>query len=475
MPLDRGKVFAHIDKNLTQHIAKVQELIRQPSISPENKGVRECANLVLNYLTSLGAEASLEETSGNPVVYGNYDAGADKTIVVYMMYDTMPVDEPGWRVDPLAGTITDVPPFGRCLVARGAVNTKGELRGFLNACESIKATRQKLPVNLLFVVEGEEELGSRHLPEFISKHEKELQMAKAVFFPFCSQDRTGKVVMYLGVKGIVYFELELDGATWGKGPREFGIHGSNKAWVDSPVWRMIQALATMTGPDGNKVTIQDFYRHAQVPNKEDRELLPKLEKTFNDAAVREEMKVDRFIGDTHGIEALKKYLFEPTLNINGIVSGYTGPETKTLLPHKITVKMDVRLVPNMRKDDVMPMIRNHLDAYGFKEIQIRLLESGYGASRTSYQSPPAQAVIKSYKEMGKDPELWPTIAGSAPFALFNRKPINLPVVIGGLGHGALQHSPNEYIVIDENGPTGGLASMEKSYVTILDNFSKMTS
>ena len=475
MPLDRGKVFAHIDKNLPQHIAKVQELVRQPSISPENKGVRECASLVMQYLTSLGCTGGVEETAGNPVVYARYDAGAEKTIVVYMMYDTMPVDEPGWRVDPLAGTLEDVAPFGRCLVARGAVNTKGELRGFLNACESIKATRQKLPVNLLFVVEGEEELGSRHLPEFITRHEKELQQAKAVLFPFCSQDRTGKVVMYLGVKGIVYFELELDGATWGKGPKEFGIHGSNKAWVDSPAWRMIQALATMTGPDGNKVTIQDFYRHAQVPNKEDRELLSMLEKTFNDAAVREEMKVDRFIGDTHGIEALKKYLFDPTLNINGIVSGYTGPETKTLLPHKIKVKMDVRLVPNMRKDDVMPMIRNHLDAYGFKDVQIHVLESGYGWSRTSYQSPPAQAIIKSYKEMGKDPELWPTIAGSAPFALFNRKPINLPVVIGGLGHGALQHSPNEYIVIDEKGPTGGLASMEKSFVTFLDNFSKMAS
>src|SRR5438128_2492379 len=154
MPLDRGKVFAHIDKNLPQHIDKLQELIRQPSISPEIKGVRDCTNLILCYLTRLGVKASLEKTSGNLVVYGSYDAGDDKTIVVDMMYDSMPVDEPGWRVDPLAGMLTDVPPFGRCLVARGSFNTKGELRGFLNACESIKATRQKLPVNLLFVVEG---------------------------------------------------------------------------------------------------------------------------------------------------------------------------------------------------------------------------------------------------------------------------------------------------------------------------------
>src|SRR5438094_10522160 len=131
---------------------------------------------------------------------------------------------------------------------------------------------------------------------------------------------------------------------------------------------MIQALATMTGPDGNKVTIQDFYRHAQVPNKEDRELLPKLEKTFNDTAVRERMKVDRFIGDSHGIEALKKYLFEPTLNSNGIASGYPGPEAKTLLPHKLTVKMDVRIVRNLRKDDVIQIIRNDPDVDGFKEL-----------------------------------------------------------------------------------------------------------
>ena len=473
MTLDRQKVFAHIDQNISDHIGKLQELVRQPSISPENRGVRDCASLVLRYFKELACKTSLVETSGNPVVYGKYDAGADKTIVIYMMYDTMPVDEPGWRVDPLAGAIVDVPPFGRCMVARGAYNTKGELRAFLNACESIKATRQELPVNLIFVAEGEEELGSRHLPEFFAKHQRDLQGADAVFFPFCSEDRKGKVLMYLGVKGIVFFELELDGASWGRGPKEFGIHGSNKAWVDSPTWRMVQTLSTMTSPDGNKVLIDGFYKNVEVPSKEDLELLVKLEKTFDESPQKEEMKVDRLIGDARGIEALKKYLFDPTLNIDGMWSGYIGPETKTLLPHKITVKMDVRLVPNMTTAEVLPTIRTHLDKHGFKEVKIRVLESGYNWSRTSYKSPPARAVSKAYREMGKDPEIWPTIGGSAPFAMFNQEPLNLPVVVGGLGHGALAHSPNEYIVLGEGGPTGGLASMEKSYVAILDNFGKM--
>ncbi len=475
MGLDRAKVFAHIDQNLPKHVARIQELVRQPSISPENKGVRDCANLVLRNFKEVGCRASLVETSGNPVVYGKYDAGADKTIVVYMMYDTMPVDEPGWRMDPLAGALVENPPFKRCLVARGSYNTKGEMGGFLNACESIKATGQDLPVNLLFVAEGEEELGSRHLPEFFEKHQTELADADAVFFPFCSEDRNGKLLMYLGVKGIVFMELELDGASWGRGPREFAIHGSNKGWVDSPTWRMVQALSTMTSADGNKALIKDFYKNVKVPTTEDMELVSRLEKTFDPTSQMTEMKVDRFVGDAHGVEALKHYLFDPTLNIDGMWSGYIGPETKTLLPHKITVKMDVRLVPNMTTKDIVPMIRKHLDEHGFKEIQIRVLEAGYTWARTSYKSPVAKAMIKSYQELGKEPEIWPTLAGSAPFAWFSQEPLNLPSVFGGLGHGALAHSPNEYIVIDEGGPTGGLASMEKSYVAIMENFGKMVS
>ncbi len=473
MDLDRGRAFAHIDQNISKHITNLQELIKQPSISPENKGVRDCANLVLRYFNELGCKASLVETSGNPVVYGRYDAGADKTVVVYMMYDTMPVDEPGWRVDPLAGELVEVPPFKRCLVARGAYNTKGELRGFLNACESIRSTGQELPVNILFVAEGEEELGSQHLPEFLEKHDKELQEGDAVFFPFCSENRDGKVLTYLGVKGIVFFELELDGASWGRGPREFAIHGSNKAWVDSPTWRMVQALSTMTTPDGNRVLLDGFYDRVKAPSPEDLELIGRLEKTFDETPQRTEMKVDRFIGDARGVEALKRYMFDPTLNIDGLWSGYTGPETKTLLPHKITVKMDVRLVPDMLTGDVVPMVRKHLDRHGFREVQIRVLEAGYGWARTSYKSPVAKALARSYSELGKDPEIWPTLAGSAPFAWFSQEPLNLPFIFGGLGHGALAHSPNEYIVVDEGGPTGGLASMEKSYVVILDNLSKI--
>ncbi len=477
MSLDRGKVFAYIDQHFPEHVQKLQEFVRQPSVSPENKGIRECAQFVLRQFRDLGCEASLVETSGNPVVYGKYDAGASKTIVVYMMYDTMPADEEGWKVDPFAGELVDQPPFGRCLVARGAVNTKGELSGFLNACESVKATGQKLPVNMIFVAEGEEELGSRHLPEFVKKYGKEWAEADAVFWPTCDQDPGGQVTMELGVKRMVYFELELDGVSWGKGPAEFGIHGSLKAVADNPVWRMVQALASMTGPDGNKVLVKDLFRDAAAPEKDDLMLLEKLEKTWTlkrEEAFKNLFKVKSWVDGLSGVELLKRYSFAPTLNIDGIWGGYTGQGTKTLLPHKVTVKMDVRLVPKMKCEDVLPLIRKHLDSHGFKEIRIRQMEEGYDWARTSYREPGVQAVLKAYTEMGVEPEVWPSGSGSAPFYLFNREPVNLPVVTGGLGHGALPHSPNEYIVIDEGGSTGGLRSMEKSYVAMLDNFSRMS-
>jgi len=472
--LQRQKVFHYIDRHYNEHLNKLQELIRQPSISAEDREVRECAELIKRYFENLGCKnPQLVETSGYPVVYGYYDAGAEKTIIVYFMYDTQPVDDPGWTVPPLEGKVINLPPFGDCLVARGAMNTKGELRAFLNACESIKVVKEEIPVNLMLVAEGEEELGSRHLPEFIRKCKNELKKADAVFFPFADQNQKGKVVNYLGVKGIVYFELELSGKNWGQGPTEFDIHGSNKAWVDSPAWRMIQALSTMTSKNGNEVLIEEFYEMALPPSQEDEELLKKLEKTFDEEAVKDLMKVEKFIEDTHGMEALLKYLYSPTLNIDGIWGGYIGPGTKTVLPYKVAVKVDVRLVPNMTVEEVIPKIRRHLDKNGFKEIKIVELEEGYGWAKTSVREPAVQAVIKTYREFGCEPEIWPHMAGSAPFCMFNREPLNLPFVVGGLGHGGRVHAPNEYLVVQEGGPTGGLCTLEKSYVTILDNLSKM--
>jgi len=472
----KKSAYGQIERDINQHIDNLISSIKQPSVSPQNVGVRDAAVLLMKKLDRIGFKsAKLAETSGNPVVYGELDAGADMTVLAYSMYDTMPADEPGWTVDPFAGTIKEVNPFGATLVARGAFNTKGPLMAFLNSLDSILKSGQEPPVNVIFAAEGEEELGSRHLPQFIRAYENELKRADVLFFPFASQNSRGKVVLNLGVKGISYFELEIDGKDWGKGPMEFGIHGSNKAWVDSPVWRMIRALSTMVDDTGNKVLIEDFYDDVAVPSKEDEALVKKLDKTFDEEEAKESIRVRQFIDDLHGTEALRRYLFSPSLNVNGIWAGYTGPGSKTLLPNRITAKVDIRFVPNMKVENGIPMVRRHLDKLGFREVKIRSLEGGYNWARMSVNHPCTRALLTSMGEFSSDVEVWPTLAGSAPFSLFASPPLKLPFVFGGMGHGELAHSPNEYLVIGEGGPTGGLLTMEKSLVSILDNLARARS
>jgi len=470
--VDFEKVSKYIDAHLNEHISRMQEFLRQPSVSAENYGVRECAELLKSYLANLGCkDARLIETGSFPVVYGEYNAHAEKTLLIYMMYDTQPFAGEEWTSPPLEARLVDIQPFGKCVIARGAINTKGPLVAFLNALESILAVGEEIPVNLKFMAQGDEELGSTDFARFVEEHKKMLSRANSLFGPDASQDEKGKVIMGLGWKGIEYVELECSGESWGKGPTEFDIHSSDKSWVDSPAWRLIHALATMTSEDGNKILIDGWYDNVEPPSKEDLELIDKLAETLDEQTIKHEMRVNRFINDLHGKELLMQYLYSTTLNIDGIWGGYTGPGSKTVLPYKVTVKLDTRLVPNQSSKEVIPKIRKHLDKHGYTDIKIRSLDP-YEWSKTSVKEPIVKAVIQAYRKLGYEPEIWPHHASSVPYHLFNRGPLHLPFCDGGLGHGGRAHSPDEYFVIEGNDKVAGLAGCEKSYVAILDDYAK---
>jgi len=464
------KVGKHIDSHLNEHVRRMQEFLRQPSVSAENFGVRDCAELLKSYFVDLGCkDARLIETEGFPVVYGEYDAHAEKTLLIYMMYDTQPFVGEEWTSPPLEARLVDIKPFGKCVIARGAINTKGPLIAFLNSLESILAVGKEIPVNLKFMAQGDEELESTHFAKFVEEHKEMLGRADALFGPDASQDEKGKVLMNLGWKGIEYIELECSGKSWGKGPTEFDIHSSDKSWVDSPAWRMIHALATMTSEDGNKILIDDWYNNVKPPTKEDLELIDKLVKTMDEETIKHEMKVNKFINDLHGKELILQYLYSTTLNIDGIWGGYIGPGSKTVLPHKVTAKMDARLVPDQSSKEVIANIRKHLDKHGYADITIKSLDP-YEWSKTSVNEPIVQATIQAYRKLGYEPEIWPSSASSVPYHLFNRGPLYLPFCDGGLGHGERAHAPDEFLVIEGNEKVAGLAGCEKSFVAILDTY-----
>ncbi len=378
--LQREKVFEHIDGHQSEHLRRIEELIRVPSISAEDRGIQQCAELLATYYRQLGcSRVDIVPTAGQPVVFAEYDAGKPVTLIVYFMYDVKQVSGENWTLirDPFEPQVIDMPPFGRCLIGRGAVNQKGPLGAFLNAVESILATKQELPVNLKLVSDGEEEIGSPHLLDFANQHVSRLTGADAVIFPSATQNRKGVPTISLGCKGSAPFELECSGALWGRGPKRSDIHSSAAAIVDSPAWRLIHALATMTDPaHPDRVRVDGFCENVLPPTREELNHIDQIAERFDEASLKEGLGVDVFIDGVHGKEALTRYLFSPTMNIQGIAGGYIGPGFKTSTPHQVRVKLECRLVPNQTYTEILHKIRRHLEAHGYADVTIVAVRGG---------------------------------------------------------------------------------------------------
>lgn len=464
---NHSAIHEHIDANLDSHVEALQRWVQQRSISAQDDGIDEMAAMLRDDLEELGfAEAEVVPTDGHPGVWGYYDAGAENTLLVYMMYDVQPVED-NWSIDdPFAGELVDHE-LGTVLMARAATNQKGPERAFLNAISSILAVEGELPVNLMVLAEGEEEIGSPHYPQLVDRYEERIRAeANAAFFPMNLQNRSGKINLALGVKGILYFELEARGGDWG-GPAEAEIHGSYKSLVDSPTWRLAQGLATLTSKDGNTITVPGYYDGIRPPTEEEMRLINGYADTIDQAAMRESLGVSEWIDGLEGREALLEHLYMPTLNIDGMWSGYTGEGVKTILPHRATAKVDSRLPPGLDPDRQRERIREHLDAEGFEDLIIRPM-SAYPAAQTSVDAPIVRAAISVFHRYAELESVSPRLAGSAPFYQFTER-LDLPLVFGGLGHGSGAHAPDEYMVIHAAEGTGiaGLAEVEKGYVDLI--------
>lgn len=471
---DFASVSRRVDRDIKGHLSRLRRLLMQPSSSQEDLGIGECADLVAELYRQVGCEnVEIVKTKGNPVVYGECKGESDKTVMGYFMYDTMPFNEPGWNHPPMKAKVVDMRlPAGKvkAIVNRGADNTKGPMAAFLNALDACNKSVGRPPVGIILVAEGEEELGSPNLPSYVKKDKKRLSKADACYFPYFAQDSDGGLNHYLGVKGVVYFELECSGKKWGRGPTEFAIHSANKAWVDSPVWRLVHAIETMTSDDGNRVLIDGFYDDVAPPSAEDEEVIAASAPKFDTEAAKKELRIKQFMMPEDDKAALiRLYTYASTLNIDGIWGGWTEKGSKTILPHKVTCKMDIRIVPNQRKENMMPLVRKHLDSHGYEDIEMREIDTGYDWCRCSVKEPVVQAMIRSFRAFGGEPSIWPTSGGSVPFYVFSRI-LGLPFTMGGMGHSSLAHSPNEYMVVEGNKKIAGLPEVEKFMVRFLDEY-----
>jgi acetylornithine deacetylase/succinyl-diaminopimelate desuccinylase-like protein len=437
----------------SQHDANVQRLkdwIALPSIAAENLNAAEGAEFQARLLREAGFQhVEIIPTDGKPGVFATLDAGAPKTVGVYFMYDVKQYDPKEWSNPPLESRIVDKPEFGKVLMGRGAVNQKGPQSALLAALHAFKAADRKLPVNLVLIAEGEEEIGSVHIRQLMDKPQVRSAFEKTigVFMPSAMQDLDGVITVSLGAKGIVELELVSSGEKWGRGPSR-DIHSSLKAMVDSPAWRLVKALDTLVSEDGNTITI-DNYPKAPPISEEHKAMIAAASTPESEALTKKSFGVKHWIDDLDFQRAQERLVSQPTVNIEGLVGGYTGPGGKTILPHQAVAKIDMRLVPGMKFDDAVAALKAHLAKRGYGDIEVKVT-GGYNPTQTRSDARLIQAQLDVLRAHGAQPLLWPRNAGSYPGFAFTDPPLNLPSGHFGLGHGSGAHAPDEYFVIESS-------------------------
>jgi acetylornithine deacetylase/succinyl-diaminopimelate desuccinylase-like protein len=460
-------IWAQIDKRHDETVQRLQHWIRQPSIAAENRGMTEGCDLTMQMLRDAGfSQVTKIPTDGQPGIFATLDAGAPHTLGVYFMYDVKQVDPAEWSSPPFEAALVDKAGLGKILVGRGAVNQKGPQATFLAALHAIRGAGKKPPVNLVFVAEGEEEIGSPHFQQVIGRPEvlSAMKRCGGVFMPFPSQDPRGEVTINLGAKGVI--ELVASGERWGRGPKR-DTHSSNKARVDSPAWHLVQALNTLVSADGNTPAIERFADKARPLSDAEKKMIAVAAERINEAATKQQLGVDRWIRDVSWREALEMLVSKPTINIEGLVGGYTGPGGKTILPHKAVAKLDLRLVPDMTAAEALSALKAHLAKHGFGDIEVNMT-GGYDPTSTPANSPLVQAQAAVYRRAGIDPIIMPRLAGSWPGYVFTGDPLRLPAGHFGLGHGGGAHAPDEYYVIESTNPKiQGIDGATRSYVEYL--------
>jgi acetylornithine deacetylase/succinyl-diaminopimelate desuccinylase-like protein len=436
VPTDNlSDVFRYIDEHRDEYIASLQRMLRQPSIAAQALGMEEMATIVEEDLRSIGAEPRRIDTRGGfPVVYAHFPGGNDRTLSFYDHYDVQPADPlDQWESDPWAGDIRD----GR-IWARGVSDNKGNIAARFAAIDAWRKVRGLLPLNVKFIIEGEEEIGSPHLQNFIDDN-PELCQADACIWEFGGRDIDGRPQIHLGLKGICYVELRAKGA-------RLDWHSASATSVPNPAWRLVWALSTLKGED-DRILIPGFYDKVVAATQAELEAMANLPN--NEVERLADLGIEQFINGLTGLDLHLKDLFEPTCTISGLESGYTGMGQKTVLPSRAMAKLDMRLVANQDPHEIYALLRKHLDDNGFTDIETELIGAGYPA-RTSLEAPIARVVAETFEEVyGQAPAIYPTSPGSGPWYQLCDA-LGIDACTAGVGHGRSQaHAPNENIFVED--------------------------
>jgi acetylornithine deacetylase/succinyl-diaminopimelate desuccinylase-like protein len=468
-PADLKALQTEIEKRNTENLQRLQNWIRKPAIAAENRGMEEGANLMVELAREAGfAQVAKVPTGGVPAVFGVIDAGASRTVGLYFMYDVKQADPAEWSSPPFEAALVDRPGLGKVVMGRGAVNQKGPEACFLAALHAFRATGKKLPVNLVLIAEGEEEIGSPNFKKVFDQAQvlNSFRKCSGVFMPMPMQAPDGSIQIYLGAKGVIELELISSGEKWGRGPVR-DVHSSQEARLDSPAWHLVQALNTLVASDGHTPAIEGFAEKARPLTAAEKAMIREAAKKVSEEGTKKGLGATKWVHDVDWLESLELLMSKPTVNIEGLVGGYTGPGGKTVLPSRATAKLDLRLVPDMTAQGALQALKSHLAKKGFADIEVKMT-GGYDPTSTVADASVIRAAQAVYRRAGTEPVLWPRLAGSWPGYVFTGEPLKVPATHFGLGYGNGAHAPDEIFLIDSTNPkVEGMNGAIRSYVDYL--------
>ncbi len=436
IPEEISRAWKFAEANRSKFVDDLCVLVAQPSVSAKAEGLKECAELVRSMMSALGLNAKLFPQSDAPeIVYGELkgESGA-KTLIIYNHYDVQPVEPlDEWRSEPFKPVVRDGKIFGR-----GVGDDKGEIVARFKAIESLVNSGGTVKPNIRWVIEGEEEVGSPHFKGFVLKNRS---LFKGDGCLWEGGDRTAKFTpeVHLGVKGLLYVEFRLKVG-------EKDQHSMYGPIAPNPAWRLVNLLKTIRNDKG-RILIDGFYDDIAEPTEQERIFLKRNE--FSSEGLRRALQIDYLLNEKSDVKTIQKLLYSPTANIAGFGSGYLGDGSKTIVPKQAFVKMDFRLVANMKAKDVLSKLRAHMKKHGFEDVEL-VVHSMEDPAKTPLESYIAQTCIRCTEMVyRKEPNVWPTVAGTGPLSLFTRT-LKLPTAMGlGVAYsGSGFHAPNEHIYAD---------------------------
>lgn len=457
-------------------VEKLRKWIALPTIANMGVNHAEGAEYMLQLALDAGfQQAKIIPTKGVPSVFATLDAGAPVTLGVYLMYDVKHYDPAEWNSPPLEARLVDRPGEGKAIVGRGAVNQKGPETAFLAAVRAFKTAGVKLPVNLVLVAEGEEEIGSPNFPQALATPEVRAALSKAagIFIPSASQSNTGSVSTELGSKGVIEVQLISSGEKWGRGPNK-DIHSSLMASVDNPAWRLVKALNTLVQDDGFTPAIDGFFDNVRPLTAREKQIIAEEVAAGDEADVKQVLGLKTWAKDEDFLTSSIRLAQNPTVNIQGLVSGYMGPGGKTILPGRAEAKLDLRLVPNMTYDEAVSKLKAHLAKRGYGHIEVRV-SGGYSPTEVAEDSVMIRAARSTLNQAGIENTLSARSAGSWPGVMFTGAPLKLPALGFGAGRGGGAHAPNEWFLVESSNPkVKGMAGQSEVYADFLYEVAKAT-